>query len=378
MSTASLQARPNSKNERTGKVLRFNEVSFGYEGDPFRLHVNLSIRTPTRLAILGPNGSGKTTLLKLLGGHLTPAIGGKISWGNFDFTHMPPRLRPTSTVFQDYALFPHYTVRENIEFPLLQKKELKREEARNQASQWIARLKLDLQADTMPSQLSPGVKQRVAIARSLAMQPKLLLLDEPSGALDIAQKFKLVELLSQIFEEHWIDSMVIVTHDLDLAFSVADTVAVLNEGNLVVCDSSTRLYNRPTSAWLAHYFQFHNIISGTVLDASSLQFEGTTLQIPDGHQKTMPQGDTEMTLLLATNAVHILEDYETDDLALAAVVKAHLFRGPYCEVLSSIGSTAIRAFAPEGAKLPEIGQRIRLSLDLSKSSVLYKHLIGDQ
>jgi ABC-type Fe3+/spermidine/putrescine transport system ATPase subunit len=337
--------------------------------------VNFTVNTPTKLVVLGANGSGKTTVLRLLGGHFKPDHG-HITLGTLDLTTLSAHERPTSTVFQDYALFPHYTARKNIEFPLRQRRGLCKQEAKNIADQWIDKLHLEKSADVLASELNPGHRQRVAIARSLAMAPKLLLLDEPSGALDPSMKHEIITVLNKAYTERWVDSLVIVTHDLDFTFSVADSVVLLEKGRCIVSGNLAQLYEHPTTPELAHYLQWHNILTCTLTTNGTLQFDGGSVSVPSSWQPDLVRGDTTLTLLLPTNAVRVV-DLPSDRVpTITCTVESYLYHGPYCEVLTTLGATAIpttiRSFIDNTDALPKIGSQVHLALDLAESIAIPK------
>jgi len=358
--------------------LSFQNVSYAYSGpntDSFRLNIDISVHTPTKLVILGPNGSGKTTLLRLLGGHLQPDSG-HITLGTLDLTTLSARERPTSTVFQDYALFPHYTARKNIEFPLRQRSGLSKQDAKGITADLIGKLHLENSADVLASQLNPGHRQRVAIARSLAMKPKLLLLDEPSGALDPSMKHDIISVLNTAYANRWVDSLVIVTHDLDFTFSVADSVVLLDKGRCIASGNLAQLYEHPTTPELAHYLQWHNILSCTLTSGGTLQFDGGSVFVPSSWRPDLVRGATKLTLLLPTSAVRIVDLPGCGAPTIACTVESYLYHGPYREVLTALGPTTsptiVRSFIENGGAIPKIGSRVDLALDLAASIAIPK------
>jgi ABC-type Fe3+/spermidine/putrescine transport system ATPase subunit len=356
--------------------LDISEIGFSYRNTGFTLSVNLSVPTPIRLAVLGPNASGKTTLLRLLGGHLRPNLGGKIVWAGVDLTNLPPKMRPTSTVFQDFALFPHFTVRENIEFPLRHRNKLTKLEARREAAKWADELGLKDDCEKRPSVLSPGVQQRVALARSLAIRPQLLLLDEPSASLDVSEKHRLILILNQLFERRSVGAMILVTHDLDLAFSVADKIAVLDKGKLKAYNDSVTMLRRPSSAWLARYLKSHNVICGT-LDGNSFVFKGGIIQLTASHRGETSSMAGKVAFLVPTSAVSIVDPSDARVDVLRARVDGHIFQGSYCEISLSIGAASIRSFARDIEALPDVGTDVFLAFDLTRAELLPNTECGD-
>ena len=191
--------------------------------------VNLSISRGEFVVLLGPSGSGKTTILSMLGGFMTPSAG-QILIEGVDVTQVPPALRPTVTVFQDYALFPHMSVASNVGFGLAMRKVPKDERIRR-AAESLRLVGLEGFGDRSIDQLSGGQRQRVALARAIAVEPSVLLLDEPLGALDLNLRRQMQEELVRI-QKQLGTTFVHVTHDQDEAMSIADTIVVLNQGKI--------------------------------------------------------------------------------------------------------------------------------------------------
>jgi len=221
--------------------------------------VTLSIAPGEFFAMLGPSGSGKTTCLRLIAGFDRPTSG-KILLDGEDVTAIPPFQRSVNTVFQDYALFPHMSVAENVAYgprvrgvaaPLRQK----------QALEVLELVRLAKLADRSPAQLSGGQKQRVALARALINRPKVLLLDEPLGALDLRLREEMQIELKAIQQQVGI-TFVYVTHDQSEALSMADRVAVFREGRMEQLDSPRDLYERPRTAFVARFVGSANVVEG--------------------------------------------------------------------------------------------------------------------
>src|SRR6056297_2274667 len=210
-------------------------------------------------ALLGPSGCGKTTLMRMLAGFETPTEG-QILLAGKDIGHIPPNKRAVNMMFQSYALFPHLTVADNIAFGLRREKKSKDQiEARVQEMLRLTRL--ERFARRKPHQVSGGQRQRVALARALAKAPKLLLLDEPLGALDRKLReqtqFELVDI-----QEKTGTTFVIVTHDQEEAMTVASRIAVMSEGKVVQVDTPGRIYESPTSVYVADFIGEVNLIEG--------------------------------------------------------------------------------------------------------------------
>tara|TARA_B100000686_G_scaffold13840_1_gene13257 strand:- start:141 stop:1211 length:1071 start_codon:yes stop_codon:yes gene_type:complete len=228
--------------------------------------VNLSISRGEFVVLLGPSGSGKTTILSMLGGFMTPSTG-QIFIEGVDVTQVPPALRPTVTVFQDYALFPHMSVASNVGFGLAMRKIPKNERARR-AEESLRLVGLEGFGDRSIDQLSGGQRQRVALARAIAVEPSVLLLDEPLGALDLNLRRQMQEELVRI-QKQLGTTFVHVTHDQDEAMSIADTIVVLNQGKIEDNGSPDRIYLKPGSLFTATFMGESNILEGTITTADN-------------------------------------------------------------------------------------------------------------
>ncbi|MGB3642928.1 MAG: ABC transporter ATP-binding protein [Mesorhizobium sp.] len=223
--------------------------------------LSLDIEPGEYLVLLGPSGSGKTTLLSILGGFLQPTKGEVLIDGR-DCTRMPPAKRPTTTVFQDYALFPHMSVGANVAFGLRMNGVAKTERAR-QARETLALVGLEQALDKKPHQLSGGQRQRVALARALVMKPRLLLLDEPLGALDLGLRRQMQDELKAI-QKRVGTAFVHVTHDQEEAMALADVLLVMQDGRIVDQGDPERVYTRPSTRFSATFMGENTLIDAEV------------------------------------------------------------------------------------------------------------------
>lgn len=221
-------------------------------------NVTLDIAPGEFFAMLGPSGSGKTTCLRLIAGFEQPTSGHIEIFGE-TAEGLPPYKRNVNTVFQDYALFPHMTVGQNVAYGLMIKG-VGRAEREDKAIRALAMVKLKGYEDRRPSQLSGGQRQRVALARALVNEPKVLLLDEPLGALDLKLREQMQEELKAL-QKHLGITFVFVTHDQGEALSMADRVAIFNEGRIVQAGSPTEVYERPRSRFVADFVGSSNVMS---------------------------------------------------------------------------------------------------------------------
>jgi len=224
-------------------------------------NVSLDVREGELLGLLGPSGCGKTTLLRLMSGFLTPS-GGEIYMGGKDVTDLPPERRPTSLVFQNYALFPHLSVFENIAFGLKVKK-MPMKEIRREVQEMLEIVGLSGTENRSIRQLSGGQQQRIALARALVMKPQVLLLDEPLCNLDAKLRVETRMHIQRIQKALGITS-IFVTHDQEEALSICDRIVVMNKGNVVQVGTPEEVYSKPNSRFAADFIGKSNILKGAL------------------------------------------------------------------------------------------------------------------
>ena len=246
--------------------------------------VDLAIDDGEFFALLGPSGCGKTTTLRMIAGLDLPTEGSLRIFGE-EVGMAPPDRRPVNTVFQAYALFPHMTVRQNIEFGLRMRK-VKNPELSQRVAEAIEMVRLAGMEDRRPDQLSGGQQQRVALARALVNQPKVLLLDEPLGALDLKLRQEMQQELKALQREVGI-TFVFVTHDQEEALAMSERIGVMSEGRLLQVGSPREIYQRPASRFVADFIGRTNLIEATVESAGALRLaNGVGIQA----ETAMPAG----------------------------------------------------------------------------------------
>ncbi len=219
--------------------------------------VDLDIPAGEFFTMLGPSGSGKTTTLRMIAGFEMPDEG-TIELAGEDVSRLPPYDRPVNTVFQDYALFPHMTVQQNVEYGLMVKK-VKKGERRKRAAKALEMVRLGGYGDRKPAQLSGGQRQRVALARAIVNQPRVLLLDEPLGALDLKLRQEMQIELKSIQREVGI-TFVYVTHDQEEALTMSDRLAVFNQGRIEQIGPPAAVYEHPESEFIAGFVGVSNVL----------------------------------------------------------------------------------------------------------------------
>ena len=235
-------------------------VSQRFDGFHALSDVNLEIAAGEFIVLLGPSGCGKTTLLSILGGFITPTKG-QVLIGGRDMTHVPPKDRPTTTMFQDYALFPHMSLLDNVGFGLRMRGQGRRQRDQK-AWQMLAMVGLEVKAHSRPHELSGGQRQRVALARALAVDPEVLLLDEPLGALDLKLRRQMQDELKAI-QRRVGTTFVHVTHDQEEAMAVADRIVVMNAGTIADIGPPQEVYLTPASLFSASFMGEINMIRAT-------------------------------------------------------------------------------------------------------------------
>jgi putative spermidine/putrescine transport system ATP-binding protein len=222
-------------------------------------NLDLDVKAGEFFSMLGPSGSGKTTVLRLIAG-FENASSGRVVIESQDVTDLAPFDRPVNTVFQDYALFPHMSIQENVEYGLRTRKVPKAERAK-QALEAIDSVKLSHLSQRLPHQLSGGQRQRIALARALVLRPKVLLLDEPLGALDKQLREEMQVELKRIQREAGI-TFIFVTHDQEEAMRMSDRIAVFNEGSIEQIGTPQQVYEKPQTKFVASFLGVSNIFEG--------------------------------------------------------------------------------------------------------------------
>ncbi len=271
--------------------------------------VDLEIGRGEFFTMLGPSGSGKTTTLRMIAGFERPDEG-TVELGGKDVSQLPPYARDVNTVFQDYALFPHMTVQENVEYGLRVKK-VARGERRRRAGEALALVQLEGYGGRKPAQLSGGQRQRVALARAIVNRPKALLLDEPLGALDLKLRQELQVELKRIQQELGI-TFVYVTHDQEEALTMSDRLAVFNDGKIEQIGAPAEVYEHPASEFIAGFVGVSNVLerpAGGVVRRFTVRPEKIRL-LGDGEQPE--QG------------VHVEEGRIRDVVYVGAITRYHV------------------------------------------------------
>ncbi len=326
-------------------ILRLKDISVKFDDDQILDNVSLEICDKEFVTLLGPSGCGKTTTLRIIAGFLS-ADAGEVYFENNEISNLPPHKRPVNTIFQKYALFPHLNVFENIAFGL-RVKGTPEAEIKKTVHDMLAMVNLLGFEKRDISTLSGGQQQRVAIARALAVNPRLLLLDEPLGALDLKLRKDMQVELKNIQKRMGI-TFIYVTHDQEEALSMSDRVVVMNNGVIQQIGTPEDIYNEPENAFVADFIGESNIIDGVMIDDYKVQFSGAVFTCLDkGFSKGEP-----------VDVVVRPEDVDVVDPAkgmLKGVVTSVTFKGVHFEIIVDIGGfkwmIQTKDFHPVGANI---------------------------
>ena len=308
------------------KLVELKNISKSFDGETVLDNLNLYINDKEFITLLGPSGCGKTTTLRIIGGFETPDEG-EICFDGKVINDVPPYKRNVNTVFQKYALFPHLNVYDNIAFGLRIAK-VAESEIRERVSEMLALVNLRGFEKRNVSLLSGGQQQRVAIARALINKPKVLLLDEPLGALDLKLRKDMQVELKNIQEKTGI-TFIYVTHDQEEALSMSDTIVVMAEGKIQQIGTPTDIYNEPKNAFVADFIGESNILDGVMLEDFSVRFAGHTFECLDkGFDK-----NEKIDVVVRPEDVDVVA---VDKGMLTGVVTSVTFKGVHYEIIVDI------------------------------------------
>ena len=330
------------------QLVAVENISHSFGAGPVLSGVSLSLAKGSYTVLLGPSGSGKTTLLSILGGFLAPDQG-RVLINGVDCTALAPARRPTATVFQDYALFPHLTAGANVGFGL-RMKGMGRAERDSRADVMLELVGLADAFDKKPHQLSGGQRQRVALARALVVEPAVLLLDEPLGALDLKLRRQMQDEL-KIIQRRVGTAFVHVTHDQEEAMALADHLVVMNHGRIEDQGPPERVYARPATSFAATFMGESTILPGTVADGMIDTALGRFPAPPVARQ------------------VAIRPEHVGLGGPISATVTDVVFQGSFKRVTASANGVELLARLPADASVVP-GQQVMLGIDSSRVIVM--------
>lgn len=305
------------------KLIQFRNIVKDFDGQIVLKGINLDIYENEFVTLLGPSGCGKTTLLRILGGFLE-ANEGAIIFDGEDIAKVPPHKRELNTVFQKYALFPHMSVYQNIAFGLKIKK-MSKDVIEQKVMKMLKLIGLEGYEDKNVTLLSGGQQQRVAIARALVNEPKVLLLDEPLGALDLKLRKEMQYELKRIQQEVGI-TFIYVTHDQEEALTMSDKIVVMKDGEIQQAGSPQEIYNEPINRYVANFIGESNIISGVLLEDYKVKFDDIVFDCVDRDFKQNEPVD----VVIRPEDIDIVE---VDKGKLTGEVLSVLFKGVHYEVM---------------------------------------------
>ena len=308
------------------KLIELKGISKSYDGEKVIDNMNLYIKDGEFITLLGPSGCGKTTTLRIIGGFET-ADEGELYFDGNEISDVPANKRNVNTVFQKYALFPHLNVYENIAFPLRLRK-TPETDIKAKVSEMLKMVALSGFENKSVSTLSGGQQQRVAIARALVSHPRVLLLDEPLGALDLKLRKDMQNELKSIQQDVGI-TFIYVTHDQEEALSMSDTIVVMADGEIQQIGTPTEIYNEPKNAFVADFIGESNIIDGVMLADKKVRFAAHVFECLDGgFDKNEP-----VDVVVRPEDVDVVAP---DKGMLTGVVSAVTFKGVHYEIIVDI------------------------------------------
>ncbi|CCQ92568.1 polyamine transporter subunit; ATP-binding component of ABC superfamily [[Clostridium] ultunense Esp] len=309
-------------------TIDLKNISKEYGGIKVLDNINLYIRKNEFLTLLGPSGCGKTTTLRIIGGFEQPTEG-KVIFEGKDITTLPPYERQINTVFQKYALFPHMNVFDNIAFGLKIKK-IAKDEIRGRVKEMLRLVNLKGFENRSIDSLSGGQQQRVAIARALVNEPKVLLLDEPLGALDLKLRKDMQTELKNMQKRIGI-TFIYVTHDQEEALTMSDTIVVMDKGIIQQIGTPVDIYNEPKNAFVAKFIGESNIVNGIMLEDFVVEFAGGTFKCVDRGFNKMEEVDVVIR-------PEDLEIAPLEESLLKGTVTSVTFKGVHYEMMVKDGN----------------------------------------
>ncbi len=342
------------------EIIRLENVTKTYDGqDEVLRGINLTIKRNEFFTLLGPSGCGKTTMLRIIGGFET-LTDGNVFFDGININDLPPNKRQLNTVFQKYALFPHLDVFDNVAFGLSIKK-VDKSIIKQKVERMLELVDLKDFAARDVTSLSGGQQQRIAIARALVNEPKVLLLDEPLGALDAKLRKEMQTELKKIQKEVGI-TFIYVTHDQEEALSMSDTVVVMNKGDIEQIGSPTDIYNEPENRFVANFIGESNIIEAVMLKDYLVRFDGFTFECVD---RGFKDGE-EVEVVLRPEDIDIVKP--SDD-KICGTVKDIVFKGVHYEITVE---TQNRSYIIHTTDYHEPGLKVGLTFGPEDIHVMYK------
>ncbi len=339
-------------------ILAIEGLSKHFGGQAALTAIELAVEQGEFIALLGPSGCGKTTLLRCIAGFLTPEAG-TVRLAGQDVTRLPPYRRPLNTVFQNYALFPHMSVAENVAYGP-RRQGVAKEEAAKRAAESLELVGLAGFGERLPAQLSGGQQQRVALARAIVNRPQLLLLDEPLSALDLKLRKKVQGELKQIQHRLGI-AFLFVTHDQEEAMTMADRIVLMNRGCIEQIGRGQDIYAHPATRFAADFIGDANLLDVERRGDSSFSLLDDAITLP---ATNAPQG--ELTGVLRPEDILVTTKPVADRLALPAVLSDIVHVGSHASVTLTVGDSTLTArLAPSALAGLGAGQPVFANIRLA-------------
>ncbi|CUN14890.1 MULTISPECIES: spermidine/putrescine ABC transporter ATP-binding protein [Turicibacter] len=330
-------------------LVEIKNLTKEYDGDIILKGIDLTIHQNEFVTLLGPSGCGKTTLLRIIGGFDTPTSG-EVKFDGKDLIQIPSYKREINTVFQKYALFPHLNVFDNIAFGLRMKK-VPESEVKERVNRMLKMVKLFDYANRRIDSLSGGQQQRIAIARALVNRPKVLLLDEPLGALDLKLRQDMQYELKEIQREMGI-TFIFVTHDQEEALTMSDTIVVLNDGLIQQIGTPVDIYNEPRNRFVANFIGESNIVRGVMLEDYKVEFENHVFECVD-------RGYNANEVVDIVIRPEDLQIVSKDKGAFTGVVDTVIFKGVHYEIIVMVEG---REYIVHSTQSAEVGAEVGMTV----------------
>lgn len=343
----------------TNSIISLKNISVSYDGEQVLKGFDLDIHDGEFVTLLGPSGCGKTTVLRAIAGFVTPETG-DVFFAGKKINNLPPHKRELNTVFQKYALFPHLNVYDNIAFGMRVKRK-KEKEVKEKVVELLELVNMSGYAHRGVGQLSGGQQQRVAIARALANEPKILLLDEPLGALDLKLRKDMQVQLKEIQQQTGI-TFIFVTHDQEEALSMSDTVVVMDGGEIQQIGTPPDIYNEPKNAFVADFIGESNILDGFMIDDFKVRFAGKIFNCMDkGFGKSKP-----VDVVIRPEDIIVVPNGESK---LSGTVTNVTFKGVHYEIIVDVAGFK---WMIQSTAYQEVDSKIGLSISEDSIHVMDK------
>lgn len=344
-------------------ILEIRDLTKQYDGKVILKGISFNVREGEFVTLLGPSGCGKSTTLNIIAGRENPNSGDLLFEGK-DLTKIPTNKREINTIFQSYALFPHYDVFENIAYGLRIKK-TKEHIVQEEVGAYIKKMGLAGFEHKRVQDLSGGQRQRVAIARALILKPRILLLDEPLAALDVQLKKRMQDELKELQEQVGI-TFVLVTHDQEEALTLSDRIVILNDGIIKQIGTPQSIYNEPENKWVANFIGKSNIIeNGVFVEDEKVLFDGKTFVCND---KGFGQNEANIDIVIRPEDIVIGEKSKGH---FDGIVEDVVFKGTVYEYVIK---TELRSFMVQTTQFFDFDTEISIKWDKDDIHVMWKEI----